>query len=128
MGPLELRTAWKIGSFHAWATGQLRYILLAGTGSFVLEGVGDIVPSSVEASRAKIEQDLVVGFDARLDYRTARTETFLPYLFGKTPLVDDVFAGTGFYFWQKGGSPERSSPIERTFDALFGAIGKLLGF
>ena len=42
--------------------------------------------------------------------------------------VDDVFVGTAFYFWQKGGSLERSSAVERTFDALFGAIGRLLGF
>ena len=46
----------------------------------------------------------------------------------KTPLVDDVFVGTAFYFWQKGGSLERSSAVERTFDALFSAIGRLLGF
>ena len=43
-------------------------------------------------------------------------------------MVDDVFVGTAFYFWQKGGSLERSSAVERTFDALFGAIGRLLGF
>jgi uncharacterized protein (AIM24 family) len=128
MGPLELRTVWKIGSLHAWATGQLRYILLAGSGSLILEGSGDLVASSVEGSRAKIEQQLVVGFDARLDYCTARTETFLPYLFGKTRLVDDVFAGKGIYFWQKSSVTRASSAVERTFDALFGALGKLLGF
>jgi hypothetical protein len=128
MGDVDLRTVWRIFSWHAWATGQLRYILLSGTGGCILEGHGDIVANTLTQSRAKIEQHLVVGFDTRLDYKTARTETFLPYLFGKTPLVDDVFEGTGSYFWQKGPNGRAASVVERSLDVLFGAIGKLLGF
>jgi FtsZ-binding cell division protein ZapB len=128
LGAPELRTVWRILSWHAWATGQLRYILLCGTGGCILEGRGDIVAHTLAESRAKIEQQLVVAFDTRLGYKTARTETFLPYLLGRTPLVDDVFEGSGSYFWQKNPAGRAQSALQRGFDVLFGAIGKLLGF
>jgi hypothetical protein len=128
IGDLRLRTVWRPFSVHAWSTWQLRYILLAGTGSVIIEGSGDVVAEPLASSRAKIEQALVLGFDAQLAYRTSRTETFLPYLFGKAPLVDDVFEETGVYFWQKSTRRRPDSVIERSFDAIFGAVGKLLGF
>jgi uncharacterized protein (AIM24 family) len=128
VGDLTLQTRWKPFSVHAWSTWQLRYILLSGTGSLVIEGVGDVVAERLQGSRAKIEQALVLGFDSRLSLRTSRTETFLPYLFGKAPLVDDVFEKSGNYFWQKTVKEPSRNPIERGFDALFSALGKLLGF
>lgn len=128
LGSLELTTAWRLLSWHAWATGQLRYILLRGSGSVILEGQGDLVAAPLDASRVKIEQELVTAFDSQLQYSTARTETFIPYLFGKTRLVDDVFEGRGTFFWQQATRPSSRNSIERGFDLLFGAIGKLLGF
>ena len=128
LGNLDLATRWRPFSLHAWSTWQVRYILFAGTGSLVIEGSGDVVAEILESSRAKIEQKLVLGFDSRLGYRTSRTETFLPYLFGKAPLVDDVFEKTGQYFWQKSSERPARNPVERSFDAIFSALGKLLGF
>lgn len=128
LGELKLRTAWRPFSIHAWSTWQLRYILLQGSGSIIVEGSGDVVAESLDDSRAKIEQKFVVGFDSQLAYRTSRTETFLPYLLGKVPLVDDVFEGTGTYLWQKSTSAKAATVTERTFDLIFGALGKLLGF
>ncbi len=128
VGTPELRTLWRVFSVHAWATWQLRYIVLRGTGGLIVEGHGDIIAAQAHGLPSKIEQPLVVGFDARLAMSTARTETFLPYLFGKTPLVDDVFCGEGYFFWQKTRAPQSTSPITRTFDVLFSAVGKLLGF
>jgi uncharacterized protein (AIM24 family) len=128
VGDLDLKTRWQPFSLHAWSTWQVRYILLSGTGSIVIEGSGDVVAERLDDSRAKIEQKLVIGFDTRLSYRTSRTETFLPYLFGKAPLVDDLFEHTGHYFWQKSTERPAKNPIERSFDALFSALGKLLGF
>jgi hypothetical protein len=128
VGDVQLWTAWHVWSLHAWATGQLRYIGVRGTGRCVLEGFGDLVTATVDGSRQRIEQELVVAFDARLAYATARTETFLPYLLARTPLVDDVFSGRGVYLWQKNTRRQQRSFTERTFDVLFGALGKLLGF
>lgn len=127
-GSLELRTVWRVFSLHAWATGQLRYVLLGGTGAVILEGMGDIVANTISESRSKIEQELVVGFDTQLRYRIGRTETFLPYLLGRVALTDDVFEGCGTYFWQKSTTKLPRSTLQRGLDAVFSAIGKLLGF
>jgi uncharacterized protein (AIM24 family) len=129
VGDLELSTRWRPFSVNAWATWQLRYILLSGTGSIIVEGSGDVIATAAdERGPTKIEQALVIGFDSRLSYTCARTEVFWPYLFGKTPLVDDVFTGRGLFLWEKSTPRQTKNPVARAFDALFSAIGKLLGF
>jgi uncharacterized protein (AIM24 family) len=129
IGDLDLSTRWRLFSIHAWATWQLRYILVSGTGSIIVEGSGDVIATAPGGTHpSKIEQKLVIGFDARLAYTTGRTEIFWPYLLGKTPLVDDVFRGPGRFFWQKSTLVQAKSPLARSFDVLFSAIGKLLGF
>ena len=75
-----------------------------------------------------MEQNLVMGFDSRLAVGVNRTEVFWPYLWGRTPLVDDEFTGDDPLFWQKSTTAGPSNPIARTFGALFSALGKLLGF
>ena len=76
-----------------------------------------------------MEQNLVMGFDSRLTVGVNRTEVFWPYLWGRTPLVDDEFTGLDpFFFWQKSSADGPSNPIAKTFDAIFSALGKLLGF
>jgi hypothetical protein len=129
VGDLALETRWRLFSVHAWATWQLRYILFSGTGSLVVEGLGDVVATTPgESAPTKIEQKLVVGFDSRLFCTATRTEVFWPYLFGKTPLVDDGFRGKGPFLWQKSNTTRSRNPVARSFDALFSALGKLLGF
>jgi uncharacterized protein (AIM24 family) len=129
IGDLELSTRWRLFSLHAWATWQLRYILLSGTGAILVEGLGDVIATDPgDAHPTKIEQQLVIGFDTRLNYSSGRTEVFWPYLFGKTPLVDDVFRGPGPFLWQKSTRREHGNALTRTFSALFSAFGKLLGF
>jgi uncharacterized protein (AIM24 family) len=127
-GDVELWTTWRLFSVHSWLTGQLRYIGVRGNGRCVLEGFGDIVAQHVNDAPSRIEQELVVGFDARLRYATARTETFLPYFLGRTPLVDDVFTGEGVYMWQKNTHLGPRTLAEKWFEFFFGAVGKLLGF
>lgn len=128
VGEVELWTAWRIFSVHSWLTGQLRYIGVRGSGRCILEGLGDIVAQGVTETPSRIEQELVIGFDARLRYATARTETFLPYFLGRTPLVDDLFSGTGVYVWQKNNRSGSRTFAEKWLDFFFGAVGKLLGF
>jgi uncharacterized protein (AIM24 family) len=128
VGRVELFTVWRLFSVHAWLTGQVRYIGVRGTGRCVLEGFGDILVQGTSEKPSKIEQELLVGFDARLRYSTARTEAFLPYFLGRTPLVDDVFSGEGRYVWQKNTRNRPESVGERLFELFFGAVSKLLGF
>lgn len=125
MPELETRWRWGIQSFATW---QVRYIMFAGSGSLIVQGSGDVVATSPRGRSTRMEQNLVMGFDSRLDVGVNRTEVFWPYLWGRTPLVDDEFTGLHALFWQKSSADGPSNPIAKTFDAVFSALGKLLGF
>ncbi len=122
---LETRWRWGIQSFATW---QVRYIMFAGTGSLIVQGSGDVVETSPRGRSMRMEQSLVMGFDARLTAGVDRTEVFWPYLWGRTPLVDHEFTGPHAFFWQKSSADGPSNPIAKVFDAVFSAFGKLLGF
>ncbi|MCZ3386239.1 MAG: hypothetical protein LH630_04580 [Actinomycetia bacterium] len=125
MPELETRWRWGIQSFATW---QVRYIMFTGSGSLIVQGSGDVVATSPRGRSTRIEQNLVMGFDSRLTVGVNRTEVFWPYLWGRTPLVDDQFTGLHPLFWQKSSADGPSNPIAKTFDAVFSAFGKLLGF
>jgi len=125
MPELETRWRWGIQSFATW---QVRYIMFAGSGSLIVQGSGDVVATSPQGRSTRMEQNLVMGFDSRLTVGVNRTEVFWPYLWGRTPLVDDEFTGLHPFFWQKSSADGPSNPIAKTFDAIFSALGKLLGF
>jgi len=127
IGSPDLRTRWRWGIL-ALATWQVRYILFAGTGSLIVQGGGDVRADSPRGESRRMEQHLVMGFDSRLVAGVNRTESFWPYLLGRTPLVDDEFSGGHPFFWQKASTQGPGSPITRTFGAFFSAVGKLLGF
>lgn len=127
IGTPELETKWRWG-IHALATWQVRYVLFTGTGSLIVQGCGDIRAETPGERAARMDQNLTMGFDSRLTVGVNRTETFLPYLRGMEPLVDDEFTGAHAYFWQKSTMAGSSSPIARMFNAFFSAFGKILGF
>ena len=122
---LEATWLWGIQSLARW---QVRYILFAGSGSLIVQGSGDVVATNPRGGSTRIEQDLMMGFDSRLVLTVNRTEVFLPYLLGKTPLFDDEFSGDGPLLWQKSTSDSPRNPIAKAFDAIFSSLGKLLGF
>lgn len=127
IGTPELETRWRWG-IQSFATWQVRYIMFAGSGSLIVQGSGDVVATNPRGSSTRMEQNLVMGFDSRLTVGVNRTEVFWPYLWGRTPLVDDEFTGLHPFFWQKSSADGPSNPIAKTFDAIFSALGKLLGF
>ncbi|GAA1929987.1 hypothetical protein [Nocardioides hwasunensis] len=127
IGTPELETRWRFG-IQSFATWQVRYILFAGTGSLIVQGSGDVVATDPGGRSTRMEQNLVMGFDSRLSAGVNRTEVFWPYLWGRTPLVDDEFTGIHPLFWQKATADGSRNPIARTFDAFFSALGKVLGF
>ncbi len=127
IGEPELTTRWRWG-IQSFATWQVRYIMFAGTGSLIVEGSGDVVATNPGGRSTRMEQNLVMGFDSRLSVGVNRTEVFWPYLWRRTPLVDDEFMGDHPLFWQKSTADGPSNPIARTFDAIFSALGKLFGF
>lgn len=127
IGSPQLLTRWRWG-IQSLATWQVRYIMFSGTGSLIVQGSGDVVATNPEGRSTRMEQNLVMGFDSRLRVGVNRTEVFLPYLWRRTPLVDDEFTGLHPLFWQKSSADGPSNPIARTFDAIFSSLGKLLGF
>ncbi|WP_457192133.1 hypothetical protein [Nocardioides sp. P5_E3] len=127
IGTPELETRWRWG-IQSFATWQVRYILFSGTGSLIVQGSGDVVATSPQGGTTRMEQHLVMGFDSRLLVGVNRTEVFWPYLWGRTPLVDDEFTGSHPLFWQKASAGGPSNPVARVFDAFFSALGKVLGF
>ena len=127
IGTPELETRWRWG-IQSFATWQVRYIMFTGTGSLIVQGTGDVVEANPGGRSTRIEQNLVMGFDSRLAVGVNRTEVFLPYLWGRTPLVDDEFTGPHPFFWQKSSADGPSNPVARTFGAFFSSLGKLLGF
>jgi hypothetical protein len=127
MGVPELETRWRWG-IQSLATWQVRYIMFAGTGSLIVQGSGSVEATSPGHRATKMDQHLMMGFDSRLTARINRTEVFWPYLRGKAPLVDDEFTGPYLLFWQKSDTAGPSNPAVKAFNAVFSAIGKLLGF
>jgi hypothetical protein len=127
IGTPELKTRWRWG-IQSFATWQVRYIMFAGTGSLIVQGSGDVVATNPRGRSTRMEQNLVMGFDSRLIVGVNRTEVFWPYLWGRTPLVDDEFTGLHPLFWQKSSANGPRNPIAKTFDAIFSAVGKLFGF
>lgn len=127
IGSPALRTTWRWG-IQSFARSQVRYIMFAGTGSLVVQGSGDVVATNPRGGSTRIEQNLMMGFDSRLVATVNRTEVFWPYLWGRTPLVDEEFTGAEPLFWQKSADDGPRNPIARAFDAIFSALGKLLGF
>ncbi|RYB90790.1 hypothetical protein EUA06_10940 [Nocardioides glacieisoli] len=127
VGSPRLETRWRWG-IQAFATWQVRYILFTGTGSLVVQGHGDVVATNPFGGTTRMEQHLLMGFDSRLHVGVNRTEVFWPYLWGRTPLVDDEFTGSHPLYWQKASSEGPRNPLARAFGAFFSAFGKLLGF
>jgi hypothetical protein len=127
IGTPGLETRWRWG-LHSLATWQVRYIMFTGTGSLIVQGTGDVVATNPQGRSTRMEQNLVMGFDSRLVVGINRTEVFWPYLWGRTPLVDDEFTGSVPLFWQKSDLDGPKNPIAKVFDAFFSAFGKVLGF
>lgn len=127
LGTPELQTRWRWG-IQAFATWQVRYIMFTGTGSLIVQGSGDVVGTNPGGRAMRMEQNLLMGFDSRLDVGVHRTEVFWPYLWGRTPLVDDHFTGSHPIFWQKSTDQGPRNPVAKVFDAIFSSLGKVLGF
>ncbi|MBD3925857.1 hypothetical protein IEZ26_14585 [Nocardioides cavernae] len=127
IGSPDLETRWRWG-IQSLATWQVRYIMFAGTGSLIVQGRGDVVATNPDGRSTRMEQNLVMGFDSRLVVGVNRTEVFWPYLWRRTPLVDDEFVGSHPLFWQKSSEDGPSNPIAKVFDAFYSAFGKVLGF
>ena len=92
--PMPIRSRWRLFNLHAWLTFQLRYLVFHGPGALIVKG-GRGVRIEPAAAGRRFGQDQLVGFSAHTAYTVTRTETFLPYFFGREPLFLDRVADTG---------------------------------
>lgn len=128
-GDVRVRSVWRIASVHSWATLQFRYLLFEGTGALILSGGGHVTGQELEGGDLRTLQSRVLGFDARLGYATRRTGSFVQYLLGRAELIEDRHLGDGLVLTQTALPAQANrSPVERALDAIFGALGKVLGF
>ncbi len=127
-GPITVHVKWRIFSLNAWLTCQIRYLIFSGPGSLYLSAPRGISEIEIGDATQAVEQHLVVGFDAGLQFSVRRTETFVPYLFGKVALFEDSFSGNGMVLLQNAGATSKKNSIEAVFTWVFTIVGKLLGF
>ncbi len=129
-GSIQLRPRWHLTSLHHWIAGRVRHILFSGTGTVFVSGHGGVALAATGAPTV-IEEALVVGYDSRAAFATVRTETFWPYFRNKTSLFDYRFEG-GYAAIRQAAAPpsarQSANPFVRTVDAVFSALGRLLGF
>ena len=76
----------------------------------------------------QIEEHLVAGFEAHLAFSTVRTETFVPYFLGRTPLIQDRFSGDGSVFRHLASDGAKATVFEKATGHIFTALGKFCGF
>lgn len=93
--PLRITSHWRLGTLNAWLTWQLRFLVFHGPADIILSGGRGVRIEPALAGRS-IGQDQLIGFSAGIAYSTGRTEIFIPYLFGREPLLKDrIAAGSG---------------------------------
>ena len=125
--PLRIESHWRLFNLNAWLTQQLRFLVFHGPARLVLKGGRGVRVERVDEGR-RFGQDQLAGFSADLAYSVARNETFLPYLFGREPLLRDrVDAGSGTLVIEEAPYAGRRkglrSGLEGAFDAVLKAFG-----
>lgn len=125
--PLRITRHWRLASWHAWLTLQLRYLVFHGPAKLIVKGCRG---ARIEAARTgrRINQAGTMGFSANLMYSTTRCETFVPYLMGEQELLNDSFTGAGFYVYEETPNFGRRTGLtgrglEGVFDSFLKAFG-----
>lgn len=126
--PLRITSHWRLGTLNAWLTWQLRFLVFHGPAEVILTGGRGVRIEPALAGRS-IGQDQLIGFSAGIAYSTGRTETFIPYLFGREPLLKDrIAAGSGVLIAEEAPMAGRARKgirhgLEGATDALLKVFG-----
>jgi hypothetical protein len=126
--PLRITSHWRLGTLNAWLTWQLRFLVFHGPAEIILTGGRGVRIEPALAGRS-IGQDQLIGFSAGIAYSTGRTETFVPYLFGREPLLKDrIAAGSGVLIAEEAPMAGRARKgmrrgLEGAADALLKVFG-----
>ncbi len=127
--PVRISRHWRLGSLHAWLTLQLRYLVFHGPCRLVLKGCRGVRAERPDPGQPRlINQSATLGFSADLDYQTTRCETFVSYLRGQEDLLNDLFGGEGWYFYEERPSDRRRAGVTgRGLEGLTDAALKVFG-
>jgi hypothetical protein len=126
--PLRITSHWRLGTLNAWLTWQLRFLVFHGPAAIILTGGRGVRIEPALAGRS-IGQDQLIGFSAGIAYSTGRTETFVPYLFGRESLLKDrIAAGSGVLIAEEAPMAGRARKgirhgLEGATDALLKVFG-----
>lgn len=126
--PLRITSHWRLGTLNAWLTWQLRFLVFHGPAEIILTGGRGVRIEPALAGRS-IGQDQLIGFSAGIAYSTGRTETFVPYLFGREPLLKDrIAAGSGVLIAEEAPMAGRAKKgIRRGLEGAADAFLKVFG-
>ncbi len=125
--PLRIESQWRVFNLNAWLTQQLRFLVFHGPARLVLKGGRGVRVERVDEGR-RFGQDQLAGFSAELAYSVARNETFLPYLFGREPLLrDKVEGGTGILVIEEAPYAGRRKGLRGGLEGAFDAVLKAFG-
>ncbi len=126
--PMRITRHWRLGTLNAWLTWQLRFLVFHGPAQLILTGGRGVRIEPVQQGH-KIAQEQLIGFSAGLSYTTGRTETFMPYLFGRESLLKDrVGEGSGILIAEEAPLAGRGgSGIKHGLEGAFDAFLKVFG-
>ncbi len=105
--PLVIRSHWRFFNWHAWVTGQFRFLEFAGPCRLIVASQRGVQAEMLEMRDdgrrpvRRANEWATIGFTPALRYRPARAESFWSYCRGMSPLYDDLFIGEGMFFIQK---------------------------
>jgi hypothetical protein len=126
--PLRITSHWRLGTLNAWLTWQLRFLVFHGPAEIILSGGRGVRIEPALAGRS-IGQNQLLGFSAGIAYSTGRTETFIPYLFGREPLLKDrIAAGSGVLIAEEAPMAGRAPRgVRRGLEGATDALLKVFG-
>ncbi|MEB3416189.1 AIM24 family protein [Alteriqipengyuania sp. WL0013] len=129
--PMPVRSRWRLFSLHAWLTFQLRYLVFHGPGALIVKGGRGVRIEPATGGR-RFGQDQLVGFSAHTAYTVTRSETFLPYFFGREPLFRDRVADVdgaepGILVIEEAPMAGRRKGVRAGLEGAFDAVLKAFG-
>ena len=125
---IRLSACWRLFSLTAWCAGQIRYYSISGNGQIIVSAHGGATGKEVTPEKEGIcKKHSVTAATQGVRMHVRRTETFFPYLLGKTSLFDLRLDGRGCYLLRNA-IGKHATPVERMMYICMKALGKFLGF
>lgn len=126
--PLQVEQHWRLTSLHAWLTLQLRYFVIRGPVTLILQGRRGVRVRQADGGHL-IRQTATLGFSSDVAYSTLRSAPFLPYLQGHADLLYDRFEGKhGIYVHDE--TPDagrKGGRVKRGLEGMTDGVLKVFG-